>query len=252
MRLTKQTDHQPNPEQALPLFHQLATLKIRGDCNTVAVAIAPTLSRSTRLWVVLGLNLVLVGVLVAVGIGAHSLGVFAEGADYVADAAAIGISLFAIWLSGRPPTATRPQGYPEATAWAALVNGGWLLLLTIWVSATAIDRLATGTREVHGLPVLIVSSVAALVMLFGALILGGDEDDDDHGGNLNMRAVLLDTAADAAAAASVAVTGAIILATGGNYWLDPTVALVVSIIIGYHAIKLLPRVRVTLRGEVPN
>jgi Co/Zn/Cd efflux system component len=88
-------------------------------------------------------------------------------------------------------------------------------------------------------------------MFAGAVILGGDEDDYDHGGNLNVRAVLLDTAADAAAAAAVAITGAVILATHGNYWLDPTVALAVSAIIAYHAIKLLRRVVLTLRTHAP-
>ena len=201
----------------------------------------------------MGLNIVLVGVLVAVGMGAHSLGVLAEGADYLADAAAIGVSLFAIWLAGLLPTPARPHGYPKATAWAALVNGGWLLLLTLLVNAAAIDRLATGTRQVHGLPVLIVSSIAALVMVIGALILGGDEEveDDDHGGNLNIRAVLLDTVADAAAAAGVAITGAIISVTGDYYWLDATVALLVSVVIAYHAVKLLRRVTVTLRPTSP-
>jgi cation diffusion facilitator family transporter len=194
--------------------------------------------------VVLGLNVVLVGILVAVGVTSHSLGVLAEGADYLADAAGIGVALLAIWLAGRPPTPSRPHGYPKATAWAALVNSGWLLSLTI-------DRLVSGTRAVHGLPVLIVSSIAALVMFAGAVILGGDEDDYDHGGNLNVRAVLLDTAADAAAAAAVAITGAVILATHGNYWLDPTVALAVSAIIAYHAIKLLRRVVLTLRTHAP-
>ena len=186
----------------------------------------------------------------AVGVGAHSLGVLAEGADYLADAAAIVVSLFAIWLSHLPATTTRPQGYPKATTWAALVNGGWLLMLTGLVGVAAIDRLVTGTMQVHGLPVLVVSGVAAVVMVVGALILGGDEDDDDEGGNLNMRAVLLDTAADAAAAGSVAVTGAI-LATGGLYWLDPTVALLVSAVIAYHAFKLLRRVIVALRNADP-
>lgn len=200
---------------------------------------------------VLGLNLALVGLLVGIGIAAHSLGVLAEGADYLGDAAAIGVSLLAIWLSERPPTAARPGGFPRATAYAALVNGGWLLVLTLLVSITAVERLITGTPEVHGLPVLIVSSIAAVTMVVGALILGADDDDDDdHAGNLNMRAVLLDTAADAAAAASVAVTGAIILVSGGNFWLDPTVALVVSVVIAYHAIKLLRSVTVTLRAKV--
>jgi cobalt-zinc-cadmium efflux system protein len=123
-----------------------------------------------------------------------------------------------------------------------------MLTLTALVASVAIARLISGTREVHGLPVLIVSTLAALAMVVGALILGGDEDEDDEGGNLNMRAVLLDTAADAAAAATVAVAGAIILLTSGSYWLDPTVALAVSGVIAYHAVKLLYRVIGTLRA----
>jgi len=51
--------------------------------------------------------------------------------------------------------------------------------------------------------------------------------------------VLLDTAADAAAATGVAVIGAVIPASGGFYWLDPTVALLIAIVIGYHALVLL-------------
>jgi cation diffusion facilitator family transporter len=196
---------------------------------------------------VLGLNIALVGALVAVGVSAHSLGVLAAGADYLADATAIGVALFAIWLSGRPATSARPQGYPKATAWAALVNGGWLLVLAALIIAASINRLARGATEVHGLPVLVASSIAALVMTGAALILGGDKDDDDHGGNLNVHAVLLDTASDAVTAASVAVTGVVILATRGNYWLDPTVALAVSAVIAYHAIKLLRGVIEILR-----
>ncbi len=174
----------------------------------------------------------------------------AEGADYLADAAAIAVSLLAIWLSNRPPTPTRPQGFPKATAFAALVNGGWLLILSLLVIAGAIDRLVTTTEEVQGLPVLVVSGIAAVVMVGGALILGGDVDDhdeDEANGDLNMRAVSLDTAADAAAAAGVAITGAIILFAGGLYWLDPAVALVISAVVAYHAVRLLHRVAVVLR-----
>jgi cobalt-zinc-cadmium efflux system protein len=53
-------------------------------------------SQSQRLALVLGLNLALVAALVIVGVAAHSLGVLAAGVDYLADAAAIAVSLFAI------------------------------------------------------------------------------------------------------------------------------------------------------------
>ena len=85
---------------------------------------------------------------------------------------------------------------------------------------------------------LIVSAVAAAAMLAGALILGGDPSDGDEGEDLTMKAVLLDTAADAAAAGGVAVSGAVILAAGGWYWLDPVVALAIAVVVGYHALRL--------------
>jgi cobalt-zinc-cadmium efflux system protein len=211
-------------------------------------AIPVSRARTARLWFVFAANLALVGALVGVGITAHSLGVLAEGADYLGDAAAIGVSLVAIHLSARPATPAHPDGYPRATRFAALVNAGWLLILCMLVAAGALDRLITGTREVQGLPVLVVSAVAAVVMVGGALLLGGDLDDDDDGHDaLNIRAVLLDTAADAVAAAGVAVTGAVILIARGLYWLDPAVALVIAVVVGYHAAQLLGRIRRTFR-----
>jgi Co/Zn/Cd efflux system component len=66
-----------------------------------------------------GLNLALVAALVIVGVTAHSLGVLAGGVDYLADAAAIAVSLFAIQLAHRPE---RSAAHANATNIAALVN----------------------------------------------------------------------------------------------------------------------------------
>ena len=207
------------------------------------------MTRTTRLAVVLLLNLALVAGLAAAGISAHSVGVLAAGGDYLADAAAIGVCLFAIGLARRPPTRRRPGGYPRATAYAALLNVTLLLVVVAAVAAGAIGRLVTGPGHVHGLPVLIASGIAALVMLGGGLILRGDADDpeDSEGDWANVRAVLLDTLADSAAAGGVAVTGAIILADPALAWLDPTVALVIAAVIGYQALVLIRQVVVALR-----
>jgi cobalt-zinc-cadmium efflux system protein len=204
---------------------------------------------------VLGANVVLVGVLVVVGVRADSLGVLAEGADFLADAAGVAVALFAVRV------ARRPGGHPKATRYAAAVNAGWLLVLCVLVAVGAVHRLVTGTGEVEGLPVLLVSGLAAVVMSGGALLLGGDLVDDDPGGcerssvkdadahgALTVRAVLLDTAADVAAAAGVAVAGGLILVSGGLYWLDPAVALVVGVVVAWHAVRLLLRIRQALRA----
>ena len=204
------------------------------------------MSRTQRLIVVLVLNLGLVAALVTVGITAHSLAVLAEGGDYLLDAAGVTVALLAIRLSARPAS----RAPPSPTDIAALVNGGWLLVLEILIVAAAAERLITRTPEVHGLPVLIVSGVAALTMTAGALVLQADPDADDADGrDLSVAAVLLDTIADAAAAAGVAATGGIILATGGWYWLDPAVALVIAVVIAYHALALLRKVLARLRSR---
>ena len=211
------------------------------------------MTRTTRLAVVLLLNLALVAGLVAAGIGAHSVGVLAAGGDYLADAAAIGISLLAIGLARRAPTRRRPAGHPRATAYAALINVTVLLAVVTIVAVGAIGRLATGAGHVHGLPVLVASGTAALVMLGAGLILRGDDDapGDSAGDRANVRAVLLDTLADSAAAAGVAVTGAIILANPGLSWLDPAIALVIAAVVGYHALRLAREVITTLAHEPP-
>jgi cobalt-zinc-cadmium efflux system protein len=208
------------------------------------------MSRTQRLLVVLALNLALVAAPVTVGVTAHSLAVLAAGGDYLLDAAGVGVALLAIRLSAPHAKSARRAESPNASSVAALINGGWLLILEVLVVGAAIDRLITGTPQVDGLPVLVVSGIAALVMAGGALVLRGDGDDDEdesEDNGLSVAAVLLDTIADAAAAAGVAVTGAIILATGGWHWLDPAVALALAVVVAYHAFALIRKVLTRLR-----
>ena len=60
------------------------------------------MTRSQRLLTVLALNLALVAGLVAAGAAAGSLAVLATGGDYLLDAAAVGVALFAARLAGGP------------------------------------------------------------------------------------------------------------------------------------------------------
>jgi cobalt-zinc-cadmium efflux system protein len=208
------------------------------------------MTRTQRLGIVLSLNLALVAALIAVGITARSLAVFAEGGDYLLDAAGVGVAIFAVRLAAR--TRDQQLGKRSANSAAALINAGWLLALEVLVAIAAAYRLLTGTPRASGLPVLIVSAVAALVMTAGAFILRGDpDDDDDDDEGLSVAAVLLDTIADAAAAAGVAVTGAIIFIARGLFWLDPLVALIIAAVIGWHAIALIRKVLARTKVAAP-
>ncbi|HEX5309746.1 MAG TPA: cation diffusion facilitator family transporter [Solirubrobacteraceae bacterium] len=195
------------------------------------------MSQGARLSLVLGINLTMVLALLLVGLFAHSLGVLASGADYLGDAFGAGFALLALRLSRR-----RQDG--RATSLAALVNASLLLAVTVAVIVEAIYRLSTGAPSIHGVPVVVVSVIAAGAMIACALILG------DVGGDVGMQSVMLDSVADAAAALGVAISGGVILLTGGTYWLDSAVALVIALVVAFHALKLLRKVTAELSRRV--
>lgn len=195
------------------------------------------LNQDRRLGLVLAINVAMVAGLLAVGLLAHSLGVLASGADYLGDAFGAGLSLTALRLS------RRKHGNSRATPFAALANVSFLLIVTLAVVVEAIRRLIEGAPSIHSVPVIVVSVIAACAMIACAFILG------DVGGDLSMESVMLDTIADAAAAIGVAISATIILATHGTYWLDSLVALLIAIVVAYHALRLIHRARTDLRGN---
>jgi cobalt-zinc-cadmium efflux system protein len=196
------------------------------------------MSQQRRLCYVLLINVAMITGLLIVGLTSHSLGVLAAGGDYIADSAALALGLTAIYLRDK-------HGKRHATTIVALINGLFLLGITLFVLFQAIERLVTQNPEVHGLPVLIISLISALAMGAGVVILGHGAGNED----LHMRSVLLDTISDGLAAAAVAVAGGFIFIVNGAYWLDSAVAVAVSCAIGFGALKLLADVYRALRHK---
>jgi len=193
-------------------------------------------SQSRRVTLVLMLNIAMIAALIIAGLAAHSLALVSEGGDFFADSAALGLGLLAIYLRDH-------HRHENATTWVALINGLWLVVLSVGVTIAAVLRLVHGSPDVHGVPVLITSAVAAAVMFVAAAILGADAGRED----LHMRSILLDTLADGAAAAVVAVVGAVIAISGRWYWLDAVAACIVSVIVAVSAVRLLADVVRALR-----
>ena len=90
----------------------------------------------------------------------------------------------------------------------------------------------------------LVSLITLTVMIAGALVLGLSA----HYGDIHMKSVLLDTLADAAAADGVLVAGVVIRISGGLYWLDPVIALILAAVIGYVGVRLAVQAVAALRG----
>lgn len=188
------------------------------------------MSRSRRLVLALIVDLVLVAVEVAGGAFAHSTGLVATAGHDLADAAALGLALVATRLALRPATAARSFGYHRATIIAALANATAIVLVGLGVVVLAAYRLAHPAHTQGGL--VVIFAAAGLVGNTGAALVLREHRD------LNFRAVALHFTGDAGAALGVVVAGTVILTTGRFEAIDPAVALLITLLIGAEAWRL--------------
>lgn len=193
---------------------------------------AVTQGRSQRLRLAWALNAVLVVAQVAVGLGAHSVGLVADAGHNLTDVAALMLAIVAVRLLGRPGDSRRSFGYHRGTILAAQANAAALLVVTVLIVYEAVRRLMH-PETVHTGPVIAVAIAATVINVLAARIL------DDHSHDLNMRGAWLHMTSDALTSAGVAGAAIVIAATGGNNWLDPAVSLVIACVIAFRAVQLL-------------
>ncbi len=202
------------------------------------------MSRSRRLAVALGLNIVLVLGQVAFGFVAHSLGLLADAGHNLSDVASVVVSLVAVRWARRAPTAERSYGYHRGTILAALGNAGMILAATSLIFFEGFHRLAH-PHPVRGGVVVAVALVAFVVNAAAALALR------EHGSDLNMRSALLHMAGDAVASLGVALAGLVIVFSGGFLWLDPVVSMAIGVLIAVEAFRLVRQAVEVLLESTP-
>src|SRR6202049_2028550 len=79
--------------------------------------------------------------LVLAGIRAHSLALLSEAGHNLSDFFALLLSLVAVYLESRPPSATKTYGWHRAGVLAALVNAGSLVVVSFLIFYEAFRRL---------------------------------------------------------------------------------------------------------------
>jgi cobalt-zinc-cadmium efflux system protein len=93
-----------------------------------------------RLAVVFVLTLMYLAVEVAAGLLTNSLALLADAGHMLADAAGVGLALFAAWVGGRSPDPRRTYGYHQAEILAALANAAVLIGVSGFVLYEAVGR----------------------------------------------------------------------------------------------------------------
>ena len=161
-----------------------------------------------------------------------SLALLADAGHMLSDAAALGLSLFAIWIAQRPPTPRRTWGYYRTEILAALVNGAALVAISVWVVVEAVERFGE-PREVNA-PVMMAIAAGGLVVNLVALgLLSGGRNE-----SLNVRGAWLHVLTDALGSVQAIAAGALIWAYGWQ-WADPAASVLISLLVVYSAWHLL-------------
>lgn len=181
-------------------------------------------------WAV-GLNAAYVLVEGSAGWITGSLALLADAAHNLTDVAGLLIAWGAAVLAKRAVTARHTWGLGRATILAALLNAIAILVGVGAVTWEAVHRLSDPVA-VPGLTVMLVALVGIGVNTGSALLFMSSRK-----GDLNAKGAFLHMAADAAVSGAVVLAAAGILVTGWD-WLDPAVAIAVSLLIAVTAAGL--------------
>ncbi len=189
------------------------------------------MTRTRRLAISLAMNAGLVVAQVLLGLVARSTGLLADAGHNLTDVGALALSMVAVRLALRPPSAERSFGNHRATILAALANASLIAVVTVLIVIGSIDRLAHPEHVRAGL-VILVASLGLVINGVAALILRDGSND------LNMRSAVLHMVGDALASLAVIVAAVALLFAPSATWLDPVSALVVAAIIVYQASRV--------------
>lgn len=172
---------------------------------------AVTSQERRTLWIVLGLNLLLVVLMGGAGVWSDSSALIANALDNASDAAVYALSLFAV---GR------------ALSWkrgAAGASGVLLILFGVGVVADTVRRFVTGSEPI-GTTMMIVALVAGAVNLVCVWLLGRLKKKEVH-----LRAAETFSFNDFISNGGVLVAGALVAWTGQR-WPDLLVGLLVALV----------------------
>ncbi len=189
------------------------------------------MDRSRRLAVSLVLTAALVVVEVGFGLVAHSSGLLADAGHNLSDVGALVLSLVAVRLALRPPSAARSFGNHRATILAALANAALIAVVTVLIVIDSVHRFGHPEHVRAGL-VIVVASFGLVVNGLAAVVLRDGSND------LNMRAAMVHMAGDALASLAVVAAAVVLVFVPSATWLDPVSALVVAAVIVVQAVRV--------------
>jgi cobalt-zinc-cadmium efflux system protein len=178
----------------------------------------------------------------AAGYFSNSLALLSDAGHNFADALALVLSWYALWISQRPSSAKRSFGNHRVGILVALVNAVSLVVIALLIFWEAASRFRH-PEPVQSTPMIIVALIAILLNTVISLSLRRAAKND-----LNIRSAYMHMLGDAISAAGVVGAGVIVAFTGASI-ADPVVSVLIGILILWSSWGILKEsVNVLLEG----
>jgi cobalt-zinc-cadmium efflux system protein len=176
------------------------------------------------------------------GYFSNSLALLSDAGHNFADALALVLSWYGLWIAQRPSSAKRTFGYHRVGILTALVNAVALVVIALLIFWEAISRLRQ-PEPVHSTPMIVVALIAILMNTVISLWLRKAAKHD-----LNVRSAYMHMVGDAVSAVGVVIAGIVVAFTGASI-ADPVVSLLIGLLILWSSWGILKEsVNVLLEG----
>ncbi|HEY7618061.1 MAG TPA: cation diffusion facilitator family transporter [Terriglobales bacterium] len=165
--------------------------------------------------------------LVVAGIRGHSLALLSEAGHNLSDFFALLLSLVALYLHSRPPSATKTYGWHRAGVLVALVNALSLIGVSFFIFYEAFRRFQQPQAVQAGM-MMAVAGVGVIMngMIAWALYRAGSD--------VNLRSAFLHEIGDTVSTAAV-IFGGWAIALTGQYWIDSALSVGIGALILWSA-----------------
>jgi cobalt-zinc-cadmium efflux system protein len=178
----------------------------------------------------------------AAGYFSNSLALLSDAGHNFADALALILSGYALWIAQRPASAKRTFGYHRVGILVALVNAVSLVVIALLIFWEAASRLRH-PEPVQSTPMIVVALIAILLNTAISLWLRRAAKND-----LNIRSAYVHMLGDAISAVGVVVAGVVVAFTRASI-ADPAVSVLIGILILWSSWGILKEsVNVLLEG----
>ncbi len=172
-----------------------------------------------------------IALLVIAGIRSHSLALLSEAGHNLSDFLALLLSLVAVYLQARPPSATKTYGYHRAGVLAALINAASLVVIAFFIFYEAFRRLQNPEHVQAGTMMWVAAAGVVMNAVIALLLYRA-------GGDVNIRSALIHEVGDTLSTAAVIIGGWVILLTG-QYWIDSALSFGIGALILWSSFGIL-------------